>query len=188
MSAQEIHAHTRPPSPPAPTRRVRALAAHLASYEDIQAQDGSAAMAGANAEVSKTGSTARNGSRGETPRSQRFFSAPLILSSSLYPCLLPLPALQVRKLLIANRGEIALRIIHSTSLSAYSSPDGSLVRFITVAIHTPSEAQALHVLNADDAVQLPAEGPRAYLDRETIVKVAKERGVWGIAPGYGFLR
>ncbi|OAL31304.1 hypothetical protein AYO20_08214 [Fonsecaea nubica] len=82
------------------------------------------------------------------------------------------------KILIANRSEIACRLIRTYSL--YSN-------IHTVALFTPSEKDATHVRLATTAVQLPREGPGAYLDAANIVDIAKKEGCWGIAPGYGFL-
>ncbi|KAK5551539.1 hypothetical protein LTR46_010356 [Exophiala xenobiotica] len=81
-------------------------------------------------------------------------------------------------ILIANRSEIACRLIRTYSL--YPS-----IR--TVALFTPSEKDATHVRLASGSVALPGEGPRAYLDAANIVNIAKQEGCWGIAPGYGFL-
>ncbi|RVX69321.1 hypothetical protein B0A52_06915 [Exophiala mesophila] len=82
------------------------------------------------------------------------------------------------KILIANRSEIACRLIRTYSLS-------STVQ--TVALFTPSEKDQTHVRLADSSVQLPGEGAGAYLDAASIVNIAKQHGCWGIAPGYGFL-
>lgn len=82
------------------------------------------------------------------------------------------------KILIANRSEIACRLIRTYSL--YPS-------IHTVALFTPSEKDATHVRLASASVALPGEGPRAYLDAVNIVNIAKKEGCWGIAPGYGFL-
>jgi acetyl/propionyl-CoA carboxylase alpha subunit/acetyl-CoA carboxylase carboxyltransferase component len=82
------------------------------------------------------------------------------------------------KILIANRSEIACRLIRTYSF--YPS-------IHTVALFTPSEKDATHVRLATASVALPGEGPRAYLDAVNIVNIAKKEGCWGIAPGYGFL-
>jgi acetyl/propionyl-CoA carboxylase alpha subunit/acetyl-CoA carboxylase carboxyltransferase component len=82
------------------------------------------------------------------------------------------------KILIANRSEIACRLVRTYSL--YPS-------IHTVALFTPSEKDATHVRLATASVALPGEGPRAYLDAASIVDIAKKEGCWGIAPGYGFL-
>src|ERR1700761_8539976 len=82
------------------------------------------------------------------------------------------------KILIANRSEIACRLIRTYSL--YPNIE-------TIALFTPSEKDATHVRLATASVALTGEGPRAYLDAANIVAVAKREGCWGIAPGYGFL-
>jgi acetyl/propionyl-CoA carboxylase alpha subunit/acetyl-CoA carboxylase carboxyltransferase component len=82
------------------------------------------------------------------------------------------------KILIANRSEIACRLIRTYSL--YSS-------IHTLALFTPSEKGATHVRLATTSVALPGEGPRSYLDAANIINIAKREGCWGIAPGYGFL-
>ena len=82
------------------------------------------------------------------------------------------------KILIANRSEIACRLIRTYSL--YPS-------ITTLALCTPSEKDATHVRLASASVALAGEGPRAYLDAANIVDIAKREGCWGIAPGYGFL-
>lgn len=81
-------------------------------------------------------------------------------------------------ILIANRSEIACRLIRTYSLYP---------NIHTVALFTPSEKDATHVRLASASVALPGEGPRAYLDAANIVNIAKKEGCWGIAPGYGFL-
>ncbi|KIW46062.1 uncharacterized protein PV06_01754 [Exophiala oligosperma] len=82
------------------------------------------------------------------------------------------------KILIANRSEIACRLIRTYSLYP---------NIQTVALFTPSEKDQTHVRLATSSVELPEEGPRAYLDAANIVNVAKQENCWGIAPGYGFL-
>ena len=81
------------------------------------------------------------------------------------------------KLLIANRGEIAIRIIRSAQ-------DLGLP---TVAVYAQDEANALHIRIADAAVALQGSGPPAYLDGEQIVAAAVQSGCDAIHPGYGFL-
>ncbi|UPJ47155.1 biotin/lipoyl-binding protein [Bradyrhizobium sp. 200] len=81
------------------------------------------------------------------------------------------------KLLIANRGEIAIRI-------ARAAGDAGLA---TVAIHSADDAQSLHVRAADAAHEIPGRGARAYLDIEAVISAAKETGCEAVHPGYGFL-
>ena len=81
------------------------------------------------------------------------------------------------KLLIANRGEIAIRI-------ARAAGDAGLA---TVAIHSADDAQSLHVRTADAAHEIPGRGARAYLDIEAVIAAAKTTGCDAVHPGYGFL-
>src|SRR6266571_132453 len=83
----------------------------------------------------------------------------------------------LRKLLIANRGEIAIRI-------ARAAGETSLA---TVAIHPSDDALSLHVRAADAAFEIPGRGARAYLDIEAVVAAAKVTGCDALHPGYGFL-
>jgi acetyl-CoA carboxylase, biotin carboxylase subunit len=80
------------------------------------------------------------------------------------------------KVLIANRGEIAVRI--ARALRELSLP--------SVAIYTDADRGGLHVRHADEAVRI-GEGRAAYLDAERITATASAVGAWGIHPGYGFL-
>jgi len=82
-----------------------------------------------------------------------------------------------KKVLIANRGEIALRIIRSCKE----------LNIATVAIHSEADATTLYVKKADEAC-LVGPGPVAgYLNIYRIIDLAKQRGVDAIHPGYGFL-
>ena len=83
----------------------------------------------------------------------------------------------ITKLLIANRGEIAIRVARTASEMGIA----------TVAIHSEDDAQSLHVRAADAAVALPGSGAAAYLNAAAIVAAAKENGCDAIHPGYGFL-
>ncbi|MDP4508233.1 acetyl/propionyl/methylcrotonyl-CoA carboxylase subunit alpha [Nonomuraea turcica] len=76
------------------------------------------------------------------------------------------------RVLIANRGEIAVRIVRTLRGLGLTS----------VAVHTASDAGAKHVLEADIALQVPK-----YLDIEAIVGAARDSGAQAIHPGYGFL-
>jgi acetyl/propionyl-CoA carboxylase alpha subunit len=82
-----------------------------------------------------------------------------------------------RKLLIANRGEIAIRI-------ARAAADMNLA---TIAIYSEDDAYALHVKSADAAAALAGSGPAAYLDGPQILRLALEAGCDALHPGYGFL-
>jgi acetyl/propionyl-CoA carboxylase alpha subunit len=84
----------------------------------------------------------------------------------------------IRKLLIANRGEIAIRVIHAARELG--------VR--TVAVYSDADAAALHVQLADEAVHIgPPEPAASYLDIEKILDAARQTGADAIHPGYGFL-
>jgi len=83
----------------------------------------------------------------------------------------------IRKLLIANRGEIAIRIARAASEAGIA----------TVAIHSSDDALSLHVRAADEAREIPGKGARAYLDIEAVVAVAKATACDALHPGYGFL-
>ena len=78
----------------------------------------------------------------------------------------------VQKILIANRGEIALRIMRTAQDLGIR----------TVAIHTANDRDAMHVRGADHVVEVPS-----YLDIDAIVAAARESGADAIHPGYGFL-
>ncbi len=83
-----------------------------------------------------------------------------------------------RKLLIANRGEIALRVIRTCIEMGIS----------TVAVYSDADEESLHVKYADEAVNIGKPlAKRSYLDREKIIRIAKETGAEAIHPGYGFL-
>ncbi|HEX7944221.1 MAG TPA: biotin carboxylase N-terminal domain-containing protein, partial [Phenylobacterium sp.] len=79
--------------------------------------------------------------------------------------------------LIANRGEIAIRIARAVADAGLQS----------IAIYSEDDANSLHVQKADRAVALEGRGARAYLDIEQIVALAKQSGADGVHPGYGFL-
>src|SRR5579863_2329095 len=82
------------------------------------------------------------------------------------------------KLLVANRGEIALRIIRSARLFGLT----------TVAVYSEVDAQSAHVVAADEAIAIgPAEASKSYLNIAAIITAAKKAGADAIHPGYGFL-
>jgi len=84
----------------------------------------------------------------------------------------------MKSLLIANRGEIACRIIRTARAMG--------VR--TVAVHSDADSDALHVRMADEAVHIgPSPAAESYLIGERIIAAAKETGAEAIHPGYGFL-
>lgn len=82
-----------------------------------------------------------------------------------------------RKLLIANRGEIAIRIARAAAAMDLQS----------MALYSEDDRDALHVRKADGAVALPGTGPRAYLDIAQVVDAARRSGCDVIHPGYGLL-
>lgn len=83
-----------------------------------------------------------------------------------------------QRILIANRGEIAVRIIKTAQKLGIR----------VVAIYHPVDEASLFVGMADEAYQLPESDPqKAYLDGAAIIKIAKKNGVEAIHPGYGFL-
>ncbi len=85
---------------------------------------------------------------------------------------------EFHKLLVANRGEIALRIIRSAAMLGLK----------TVAVYSEADAKSPHVLAADEAVAIgPAEASRSYLNIAAIIDAAKSAGADAIHPGYGFL-
>jgi acetyl/propionyl-CoA carboxylase alpha subunit len=85
--------------------------------------------------------------------------------------------MKLKCLLVANRGEIAIRIIRAAAELGIR----------TVAIFSEDDAQSLHLRKADDALPLRGRGVAPYLDIEQILAVAKDSGCDGVHPGYGFL-
>lgn len=87
--------------------------------------------------------------------------------------------LAIHKLLVANRGEIAIRVLRAASELGIR----------TVAIFTHEDRYSLHKFKSDEAYQIGRddEALKPYLDIDTIVSIAKEKGVDAIHPGYGFL-
>ena len=84
----------------------------------------------------------------------------------------------MKKLLIANRGEIALRIMRSAKEMGIA----------TVAVYSEADRNALHVRYADEAVCIgPAASNQSYLVVEKIIEACKQTGAEAIHPGYGFL-
>ncbi len=81
-------------------------------------------------------------------------------------------------ILVANRGEIALRVMRTARALAYR----------TIAVYSEADAQAPHVRFADDAVPIgPAPVAQSYLAIERVLEAAKASGAEAVHPGYGFL-
>jgi len=84
----------------------------------------------------------------------------------------------LKKLLIANRGEIAVRVIRTAKALGYR----------TVAVYSEADANALHVEQADEAVCIgPAQVAASYLNADAILDAARKTGADCIHPGYGFV-
>ncbi|YBV93935.1 acetyl-CoA carboxylase biotin carboxylase subunit (plasmid) [Phyllobacteriaceae bacterium JZ32] len=84
----------------------------------------------------------------------------------------------IRSLLVANRGEIAVRIIKAAKVLGIR----------TVQVHSAADADMLAVKLADAAVDIGSPAPKkSYLNIETVVNAAKAAGVDAVHPGYGFL-
>lgn len=85
---------------------------------------------------------------------------------------------QIKKLLVANRGEIALRVMRSARE----------MNIKTVAVYSEADRNALHVRFADEAVFIgPPPSSESYLKMDKIIAAAKQTGADAIHPGYGFL-
>ncbi|MEM7016667.1 MAG: carboxyl transferase domain-containing protein [Pseudomonadota bacterium] len=83
----------------------------------------------------------------------------------------------IKNLLIANRGEIAIRIARAASDLGIT----------TTGIYSEDDAESLHTRSVDQAIPLISRGAPAYLDIDAIVQVALDNGCDAIHPGYGFL-
>lgn len=81
------------------------------------------------------------------------------------------------KVLVANRGEIAIRIMRAARELGISS----------VSIHSQDDATSLHVQRADERQALESSGVRAYLNIKAVIDAAKQSGCDAVHPGYGFL-
>jgi acetyl/propionyl-CoA carboxylase alpha subunit len=80
-------------------------------------------------------------------------------------------------ILVANRGEIALRVVRAASELGLR----------TVAVHTRDDAAAPHTRRADETRVLPGEGVAGYLDADALIAAATDAGATAVHPGYGFL-
>jgi len=84
---------------------------------------------------------------------------------------------KIKTLLIANRGEIAVRIIKTARVLGIK----------TISIYSSADSASLHVSEADTSVLLPGQPSTAYTDSDGIISIAKEHNADAIIPGYGFL-
>ncbi len=85
--------------------------------------------------------------------------------------------MSIRRVLIANRGEIALRLARGVADAGLSA----------VALYSEDDAQALHVQRTPESSALPGSGVRAYLDQAAVIAAAQRARCDAIHPGYGFL-
>ena len=84
----------------------------------------------------------------------------------------------ITKLLIANRGEIACRVIKTARKMGIA----------TVAVYSDADREALHVRMADEAVHIgPSPAKDSYLQIDRIIAACKQTGAQAVHPGYGFL-
>ena len=84
----------------------------------------------------------------------------------------------ISSLLIANRGEIAVRVIRTARRMGIRA----------IAVYSEADAGAMHVAEADEAVCIgPPEPAESYLNIEMVLAAARETGAEAIHPGYGFL-
>ena len=86
--------------------------------------------------------------------------------------------MKIKKLLVANRGEIAVRIIRAARELGLK----------TVQVHSVADADSLAVRMADEAVNIgPPHAAKSYLNIEAILNAARATGADAVHPGYGFL-
>ncbi|MCC6482716.1 MAG: acetyl/propionyl-CoA carboxylase subunit alpha, partial [Sphingomonadaceae bacterium] len=84
----------------------------------------------------------------------------------------------IKKILIANRGEIACRVMRTAKKMGIA----------TVAVYSDADARAPHVLMADEAVHIgPSPAAQSYLIADKIIAACKQTGADAVHPGYGFL-
>ncbi|MGI9158825.1 MAG: biotin carboxylase N-terminal domain-containing protein, partial [Saprospiraceae bacterium] len=84
----------------------------------------------------------------------------------------------MQKILVANRGEIALRVMRTARKMGIK----------TVAVYSEADRESPHVRFADEAYCIgPAPSSQSYLRADKILEIAKTCGAEGIHPGYGFL-
>ena len=84
----------------------------------------------------------------------------------------------LRSVLVANRGEIALRVVRACRELGIRS----------VAVYSDADARAAHVRHADDAVHIgKSSASKSYLNVDAVLEAARSPGVDAVHPGYGFL-
>ena len=83
----------------------------------------------------------------------------------------------LKKLLIANRGEIAIRIARTASELGIE----------TIAVYSHDDGKSLHIQHCDDAFELPGAGVSAYLNIQSLIDIALKAGCDALHPGYGLL-
>src|ERR1700726_5257724 len=115
-------------------------------------------------------------SKRKPPGSSKVSSYPMDSQWSMErPCL---PSAPFKKILIANRGEIALRII--CACKDLGIP--------TVAVYSEADRHSLHTRFADEAICIgPAKSARSYLDIPSVISAAEITNAEAVHPGYGFL-
>jgi urea carboxylase len=82
---------------------------------------------------------------------------------------------KIRKVLIANRGEIACRVIRSCQELGLTS----------IAIYSKADRSSSHVRLADEAWLLPGGDQTAYIEEEAVLEIARASGAHAVVPGYG---
>lgn len=83
----------------------------------------------------------------------------------------------IKKLLIANRGEIAIRVARTAAAMGIR----------TVAVHTADDVTSLHLKHTDEVRELPGKGVAGYLSIDALVRIAQTTGSDAVHPGYGLL-
>src|ERR1044072_1024394 len=83
----------------------------------------------------------------------------------------------LKTLLIATRGEIAIRIAQAAAELGIA----------TAGVHSEDDATSLHIRRVDEAIALKGKGAAAYLDIAAVIAAAKKAGCDAVHPGYGFL-
>jgi hypothetical protein len=81
----------------------------------------------------------------------------------------------IRKVLIANRGEIACRIIRTCKQ----------LGLVSISIYTPADRTSAHVRLADEAWLLPGPDQSAYIEEDAVLEIARKSGAHAVIPGYG---